>query len=90
MLPELRGVYAAKGDVHKHQLTFRQCGMTFRHFKDADDFANNYPFVPYQFQLVQKVFEAIRKAGATGMHLARGERSMLDAFPVGDEVDGSR
>src|SRR5207253_2296568 len=37
-------------------------------------------FVPYQFQLLQKIFEAIRKAGATGLHLARGERSMLDAF----------
>ena len=30
--------------------------------------------------MIQKIFEAIRKAGATGMHLARGERSMLDAF----------
>jgi hypothetical protein len=29
---------------------------------------------------VQKVFEAIRKAGATGLHLSRGERSILDAF----------
>ena len=46
----------------------------------ADDFVKNYPFVPYQFQLVQKIFEAIRKAGATGLHLSRGERSMLDAF----------
>jgi len=78
--PVLAQVYATKGDVLKHQLTFRQCGMTFRPFKDADDFGRNYPFAPYQFQLVQKVFEAIRKAGATGMHLARGERSMLDAF----------
>ena len=54
--------------------------MTFRHFKDGEDFVKNYPFAPYQFQLIQKIFEAIRKAGATGMHLARGERSMLDAF----------
>jgi hypothetical protein len=30
--------------------------------------------------LIQKIFESIRKAGPTGMHLARGERSMLDAF----------
>jgi hypothetical protein len=49
-------------------------------FKDTDHFVKNYPFAPYQFQLIQKIFEAIRKAGATGMHLARGERSMLDAF----------
>ena len=54
--------------------------MTFRQYKDADDFSRNYPFAPYQFQLVQKVFEVIRKAGATGLHLSRGERSILDAF----------
>lgn len=36
--------------------------------------------MPYHFQLVQKVFEEIRKVGATGAHLAYGERSMLDAF----------
>src|SRR5258708_24237511 len=54
--------------------------MTFKPFKDGEDLVKNYPFAPYQFQLVQKIFEAIRKAGATGMHLAKGERSMLDAF----------
>ena len=69
-----------RGDILKSQLTFKNCGMTFRQYKDAEDFVKNYPFAPYQFQLIQKIFEAIRKAGATGMHLARGERSMLDAF----------
>ena len=54
--------------------------MTFRPFRDGVDFVKNYPFAPYQFQLIQKIFESIRKAGATGLHLARGERSMLDAF----------
>jgi hypothetical protein len=69
-----------RGDILKSQLTFKNCGMTFRQYKDGDDFVKNYPFAPYQFQLIQRIFEAIRKAGATGMHLARGERSMLDAF----------
>lgn len=77
---ELEDVYRAKGDILKNQLTFTNCGMTFRKLASAEEFVRNYPFVPYQFQLLQKVFEAIRKAGATGMHLARGERSMLDAF----------
>jgi hypothetical protein len=76
----LEAEFKSKGDILKNQLTFKNCGMTFRQFKDGDDFIKNYPFVPYQFQLVQKIFESIRKAGATGMHLARGERSMLDAF----------
>ncbi len=77
---ELDEVFRKRGDILKSQLTFRNCGMTFRQYRDADDFVRNYPFAPYQFQLIQRIFEAIRKAGATGMHLARGERSMLDAF----------
>ena len=28
------------------------------------------------------IFEAIRKVGASGMHLARGERSMLATLPA--------
>jgi len=67
-------------DILRNQLSFQNVGMTFKQYKDADDFCCNYPFAPYQFQLVQKIFEAIRKAGATGLHLSRGERSILDAF----------
>jgi len=52
----------------------------FKPYADELDFVSVYPFAPYQFQLVQKVFEAIRRHGVTGLHLARGERSMLDAF----------
>ena len=80
VVAELEDTFKQRGDILKSQLTFKNCGMTFRQFKDTDDFVKNYPFAPYQFQLIQKIFEAIRKAGATGMHLARGERSMLDAF----------
>lgn len=77
---ELRTLFAAKGDILKNQLTFVGCGMTLRPYKDDEDFIKNYPFAPYQFQLVQKIFEAIRRVGATGLHLSRGERSILDAF----------
>ena len=77
---ELEALYVQKGDILKHQLSFTNVGMTLKPYKDADDFVKNYPFAPYQFQLIQKVFEAIRKAGATGLHLSRGERSILDAF----------
>ena len=76
----LRTLYKAKGDILKNQMSFLNSGMTFRQYRDADDFAAHYPFAPYQFQLLQKIFEAIRKHGATGAHLSRGERSILDAF----------
>ena len=68
-------------------------GMTFKHFKDADDFCKNYPFAPYQFQLVQKIFEQIRKVGATGLHLAKGGVYTFGGFEslvVGGFGDESR
>ena len=76
----LEKVFTEKGDILKHQLSFTSTGMTMKAFRDASDFVANYPFAPYQFQLVQKIFESIRKVGATGLHLSRGERSLLDAF----------
>ncbi|WP_164102234.1 BREX system P-loop protein BrxC [Candidatus Laterigemmans baculatus] len=85
-IEQLEGLFSDKGDILRHQLTFHNVGMTFKNFRDADDFVRNYPFAPYQFQLVQRIFEAIRKAGATGLHLSRGERSILDAFQSAGQV----
>jgi hypothetical protein len=78
----LKKMFAEKGDILKNQITFRDLGMTLRAFTDADNFAVCYPFPPYQFLLVQKIFEASRKFGAAGGHLSKGERSMLDAFQI--------
>jgi hypothetical protein len=78
----LEALFGEKGDVLRNQLSFSG-GATLKNFKSAEDFTKNYPFAPYHYQLVQAVFESIRKAGATGLHLARGERSMLDAFQMG-------
>jgi hypothetical protein len=79
---ELRAVYAEKGDILKNQLTFDRSGPTLKNIDGPDSFVANYPFAPFHFQLVQKVFEEIRKVGASGAHLAYGERSMLDAFQM--------
>ncbi|MDP6997056.1 MAG: BREX system P-loop protein BrxC [Candidatus Poribacteria bacterium] len=72
--------YSGKHDILKNQLSFVNAGMTFKTYQDQQDFTTCYPFAAYQFVLVQKVFESIRKAGATGLHLSQGERSILDAF----------
>lgn len=86
----LAAVWKAKGDIINNQLSFADHAVAFRRFKDADDYAAHYPFAPYQFQLLQKVFESIRKVGATGRHLARGERSMLDAFQTAAVGNGDK
>lgn len=86
----LAAVWRAKGDIINNQLSFADHAVAFRRFKGADDHAAHYPFAPYQFQLLQKVFESIRKVGATGRHLARGERSMLDAFQTAAVGNGDK
>ncbi len=75
----LEDLYKEKGDLIRNQLTFGATKMSMKTYESAADFAATYPFIPYQFLLVQKIFDAVRKAGATGIHLARGERSLLDA-----------
>ena len=75
----LNELFQEKGEILKNQISFSG-GATLKKFSDERSFIDNYPFAPYQFALLQKVFESIRKAGATGLHLAMGERSMLDAF----------
>ncbi|WP_348944729.1 BREX system P-loop protein BrxC [Chitinibacter sp. FCG-7] len=77
---ELRDVFAAKGDIINNQLAFSSEGITLRSYKDAAEYVKYYPFAPYQFTLLSKIFEAIRRHGATGKHLSKGERSLLDAF----------
>ena len=87
---ELKALYRKNADILKNQLSFSRTGMTLYSYRSDDDFVRNYPFIPYQFQLLQKVFETIRKAGATGLHLSRGERSMLDAFQYAGKIAANK
>jgi len=77
----LMKTFSEKGDVLRNQLAFdNTTTASLKSFDDAPSFVDNYPFIPYHYALVQKVFESIRTKGATGKHLAMGERSLLDAF----------
>jgi hypothetical protein len=49
-------------------------------YSDRDNFAEVYPFIPYQFNMLGSILTAIRTYGASGKHLADGERSMLALF----------
>lgn len=77
---ELSIVHRKAKDILRNLLSFSADNATLKSYENEEDFIESYPFVPYQFHLLQKVFESIRKAGASGAHLARGERSMLDSF----------
>ena len=87
---ELRDCFAQKGDIINNQLAFVGNSVTMKGYKDAVEFVSYYPFAPYQFTLLQKVFESIRKVGATGQHLSKGERSLLDAFQSAAKLNADR
>ena len=79
---DLQNLYNQKVAILKNQITFTQDSAEMPGYRNAEDFIASYPFIPYQFNLLQKVFTQIRVMGSAGKHLASGERSLLDAFQV--------
>ncbi len=73
-------VYEKEHAVLKNLYTFNNPVKDIKGFVDAAEYAATYPFVPYQFIVIQKVLAEIRKHGNSGKHLSGGERSMLSGF----------
>lgn len=63
-----------------NNLMIFESDITREHYQSAQNFADVYPFVPYQYNLLQDTLTAIRENGSDGKHLANGERSMLAVF----------
>ncbi len=76
----LTEVYERNDSALRNLFTFRDAQMDIKGYSSALDFTLDYPFVPYQFIIIQKVFVEIRRHGNSGKHLSGGERSMLSGF----------
>jgi hypothetical protein len=76
----LRLVYDKEHAVLKNLFTFNDAVLDIKGYSDGAEFSATYPFVPYQFIIIQKVLVEIRKHGNSGKHLSGGERSMLSGF----------
>lgn len=76
----LRLVYDKEHAVLKNLFTFTDAVLDIKGYADGAEFSATYPFVPYQFIIIQKVLVEIRKHGNSGKHLSGGERSMLSGF----------
>ncbi len=72
--------YGNNSAILKNLFTFHDALLDLKGYSDEYDFIETYPFVPYQFRLIQNVLAQIRKHGNSGKHLSGGERSMLSAF----------
>lgn len=64
----------------RNLISFSAGTASMKSYRDEEDFIQSYPFIPYQFDLLQKVFECIRNFSHAGKHLSDGNRSMLNAF----------
>lgn len=76
----LHTVYDKEHAVLKNLYTFNNQVLDIKGFSDGEEFAATFPFVPYQFLIIQDVLQEIRKHGNSGKHLSGGERSMLSGF----------
>ena len=76
----LRMVYDKEHAVLKNLYTFNNPVLDIKGFTGSAEFSATFPFVPYQFIIIQKVLAEIRKHGNSGKHLSGGERSMLSGF----------
>lgn len=76
----LHMVYDKEHAVLKNLFTFNDAVLDIKGYANGAEFSATYPFVPYQFIIIQKVLAEIRKHGNSGKHLSGGERSMLSGF----------
>lgn len=72
--------YSKNSAVLKNLFTFNDAVLDLKGYTSEYDYIETYPFVPYQFRLMQNVLAQIRKHGNSGKHLSGGERSMLSGF----------
>ena len=76
----LEKVYDDNASVLRNLFSFKDAIMDIKGYQSPSEFTMDFPFVPYQFIIIQKVFAEIRKHGNSGKNLSGGERSMLSGF----------
>ncbi len=84
----LRLYFKEKSAVLRNLMSFAEGTPEMKTFESKLEFAEVYPFIPYQFNLLQKVFTGIREHASSGRHLASGERSLLSAFQEAAQAYG--
>lgn len=76
----LKNIYGEENITLKNIISFDGARRDLLGYSNEKEFVDTYPAVPYQFKILQSVFEQVRKHGNSGKHLSEGERSMLTAF----------
>ena len=76
----LEMVYDNNDAILRNIYAFNTSRKDIRGYKSGDEFVRQFPFVPYQFIVMQNVYNEIRKHGHVARHQGKGERTMLNGF----------
>ena len=76
----LRVLYHENESVLRNLFTFMNVAGNITGYANAQEFSNIFPFVSYQFIIMPKVIEEIRRQGNAGKNISCGERSMISVF----------
>jgi hypothetical protein len=76
---DLTSIYNKVQNSLKSIIHFSDRGRQYKSYESGDNFADIYPFVPYQMDLFQSCIMGLsRNSAFQGKHQSIGERSMLD------------
>ena len=78
----LENVYNNNENVLNNLYAFDTDVKDLKGYRNVSEFTRIFPFVPYQFRIMQDVFNEIRKHGHAGKHQSSGERSMLNGLAI--------
>lgn len=77
----LSDIYRAQSNNFKTLFDFADGSQIYRNYQDREHFIHSYPFIPYQFALLQSAIQNLSQHSAfEGKHSSVGERSMLGVF----------
>ncbi|MEN1966611.1 BREX system P-loop protein BrxC [Lentibacillus sp. N15] len=86
----LKTIHDQEGKLIHNRLAFDVKNTQLRSgYRSIEEFVSFYPFVPYQIELLQKIFTKIRNLGEGGQHTSRGERSLLKAFQEAGQLNAN-
>lgn len=76
----LEKVYEQSESIIRNLFSFTDSMLDIKGYTSSSEYVKCFPFIPYQFTIMPKVFAEIRKHGNSGKHFSGGERSMLSGF----------
>ena len=77
---ELDSIYSSKAADMKNLFHFEGAMSDLKGYAGALEFARDFPFVPYQYILMQRIYTEVRRHGIVGASSSNAARSMLGGF----------